>query len=66
MREKGIGVNLHYIPVHLQPWYQELGFGPGQFPEAERYYREAVTIPLFYAMTEKEQDCVAAGLQDVI
>jgi UDP-4-amino-4,6-dideoxy-N-acetyl-beta-L-altrosamine transaminase len=66
LREKGIGVNLHYIPVHLQPWYRALGFEPGQFPEAEQYYREAVTLPLFYAMTEQDQDCVAASLQDAI
>jgi UDP-4-amino-4,6-dideoxy-N-acetyl-beta-L-altrosamine transaminase len=66
LREKGIGVNLHYIPVHLQPWYRALGFEPGQFPEAEHYYREAVTLPLFYAMTEQDQDCVAASLQDAI
>ncbi|MCF8088681.1 MAG: UDP-4-amino-4,6-dideoxy-N-acetyl-beta-L-altrosamine transaminase [Desulfotignum sp.] len=66
LRENGIGVNLHYIPVHLQPWYRALGFAPGQFPEAEQYYKEAVTLPLFYAMTEQDQDYVAASLQDVI
>jgi UDP-4-amino-4,6-dideoxy-N-acetyl-beta-L-altrosamine transaminase len=66
LREKGIGVNLHYIPVHLFPWYRTLGFAPGQFPEAEHYYREAMTLPLFYAMTEQDQDCVAASLQDAI
>jgi UDP-4-amino-4,6-dideoxy-N-acetyl-beta-L-altrosamine transaminase len=66
LREKGIGVNLHYIPVHLQPWYRAMGFAPGQFPEAEQYYKEAMTLPLFYTMTEQEQDYVAASLQDAI
>jgi UDP-4-amino-4,6-dideoxy-N-acetyl-beta-L-altrosamine transaminase len=58
----GIGVNVHYIPVHLQPYYRRLGFGPGDFPEAEQYYREAVTLPLFPAMTDEEQDVVVAAL----
>lgn len=66
LREKGIGVNLHYIPVHLQPWYRALGFGPGQFPEAEHYYREAVTLPLFYALTNDEQDEVADLLKEIL
>ena len=58
----GIGVNVHYIPVHLQPYYRRLGFGPGDFPEAEQYYREAITLPLFPAMTDEEQDVVVAAL----
>ncbi|EMS79531.1 UDP-4-amino-4,6-dideoxy-N-acetyl-beta-L-altrosamine transaminase [Desulfotignum phosphitoxidans] len=66
MRDKGIGVNLHYIPVHLQPWYRALGFETGQFPKSEQYYREALTLPLFYAMTEQEQDRVVASLQNAI
>jgi UDP-4-amino-4,6-dideoxy-N-acetyl-beta-L-altrosamine transaminase len=66
LREKGIGVNLHYIPVHLQPWYRALGFEPGQFPEAEHYYREAVTLPLFYAMTDDEQDEVVDLLKEIL
>jgi UDP-4-amino-4,6-dideoxy-N-acetyl-beta-L-altrosamine transaminase len=66
MRDKGIGVNLHYIPVHLQPWYRALGFETGQFLKSEQYYREALTLPLFYAMTEQEQERVAASLQNAI
>jgi len=62
LREKGIGVNLQYIPVHTQPWYQKLGFEAGQFPKAEQYYREAITLPLFPEMSEKEQDHVIACL----
>jgi dTDP-4-amino-4,6-dideoxygalactose transaminase len=66
LREKGIGVNLHYIPVHLQPWYRAMGFAPGQFPEAEHYYKEAMTLPLFYAMTDDEQDEVADLLKEIL
>lgn len=62
----GIGVNVHYIPVHLQPYYRRLGFGPGDFPEAEQYYREAITLPLFPAMTDEEQGVVVSALKDVL
>lgn len=54
LRAQGIGVNVHYIPVHLQPDYQRLGFTPGMFPEAERYYSEAITLPLFPAMKDED------------
>jgi UDP-4-amino-4,6-dideoxy-N-acetyl-beta-L-altrosamine transaminase len=63
LRAAGIGVNLHYIPIHTQPYYQELGFGPGQFPEAERYYGEAISLPMFAKLTDAEQDRVAAALK---
>ncbi|WP_339136118.1 MAG: UDP-4-amino-4,6-dideoxy-N-acetyl-beta-L-altrosamine transaminase [Candidatus Electrothrix sp. GW3-4] len=66
LREKGIGVNLHYIPVHTQPWYQRLGFKIGQFPKAEQYYREAITLPLFPAMKNDQQDIVVQILHDTI
>ena len=62
LRELGIGVNLHYIPVHTQPYYQAMGFRPGQFPEAEKYNQEAVTLPLFPTMTEVQQDKVVDAL----
>lgn len=62
MRAAGIGVNVHYIPVHLQPDYRQLGFAPGQFPEAERYYQEALTLPLHAALTDEQQDQVVAAL----
>ena len=57
-----IGVNIHYIPVHLQPYYRRLGFKLGDFPKSERYYSEALSIPLFPRMTEKMQDRVADAL----
>ncbi|WP_084184901.1 UDP-4-amino-4,6-dideoxy-N-acetyl-beta-L-altrosamine transaminase [Desulfonatronum thiodismutans] len=63
MRQNGIGVNLHYIPVHTQPYYREFGFKSGDFPEAERYYQEAVSLPLFPAMAEEEQDRVVGALK---
>ncbi len=66
LRRLGIGVNLHYSPVHLQPYYRALGFGPGQFPEAERYGRDAFTLPLYPALTHAQQDTVAAALRAVL
>lgn len=50
LREKNIGVNVHYIPVHLQPYYQKMGFKTGQFPEAEKYYSGAISIPLYVGL----------------
>ncbi len=47
LRKQDIGVNVHYIPIHLQPYYRKMGFGPGDFPEAENYYRRAISIPIY-------------------
>ena len=63
LREQGIGVNLHYIPVHTQPYYQQIGFKVGDFPEAERYYAEAISLPMFQTMTEAQQDKVTEALR---
>jgi len=63
LRERGIGVNLHYIPVHTHPYYQRMGFEPGDFPEAERYYSEAISLPIFQTMTELQQDMVVTALR---
>ena len=54
LRAQGIGVNVHYIPVHLQPDYVKLGFHAGMFPEAEQYYQEAITLPMFPAMKDED------------
>ena len=62
LRQRQIGVNVHYIPVHLQPYYRDLGFAPGQFPEAERYYAQAISLPLFPALTDAQQDEVVTAL----
>lgn len=58
MREQGIMAHLHYIPIHLQPYYQTLGFSKGDFPNAETYYKQAVTIPLYPAMIADKQQFV--------
>jgi len=52
LRATGIGVNVHYIPVHLQPYYCQFGFEVGDFPEAEKYYYSALTLPLYYDLTD--------------
>ncbi|SIN78251.1 UDP-4-amino-4,6-dideoxy-N-acetyl-beta-L-altrosamine transaminase [Salinivibrio sp. ES.052] len=66
MRVQGIGVNVHYIPVHTQPYYQAQGFQPGDFPLAEQYYAGALTLPLYPDLTEQQQDTVIAALQKAI
>ncbi|GAB3443562.1 UDP-4-amino-4,6-dideoxy-N-acetyl-beta-L-altrosamine transaminase [Massilia solisilvae] len=66
LRASGIGVNLHYIPVHTQPYYQRMGFKPGDFPEAERYYAEAISLPMYPTMTEAQQDEVVAALRKAL
>jgi UDP-4-amino-4,6-dideoxy-N-acetyl-beta-L-altrosamine transaminase len=66
MRQAGIGVNLHYIPVHTQPYYQKLGFNWGDYPQAEQYYREAISLPLYYGLTQEEQDQVVAVIEEII
>jgi UDP-4-amino-4,6-dideoxy-N-acetyl-beta-L-altrosamine transaminase len=66
MRAAGIGVNVHYIPVHLQPYYRDLGFRDGDFPNAERYYRRAITLPLHPGLTHAQQDRVVAALGEAI
>ena len=66
LRAADIGVNVHYIPVHLQPYYRRLGFKPGDFPQAEQYYREALSLPLYAALTDAQQDRVVAQLKRVL
>ncbi|WP_434562984.1 UDP-4-amino-4,6-dideoxy-N-acetyl-beta-L-altrosamine transaminase [Pseudomonas sp. D2-30] len=66
LRAAGIGVNLHYIPVHLQPYYRELGFAPGDYPQAERYYAEAISLPMFPSLSDEQQDYVMGQLQRLL
>jgi UDP-4-amino-4,6-dideoxy-N-acetyl-beta-L-altrosamine transaminase len=66
LRAAGIGVNLHYIPVHLQPYYERLGFKAGHCPEAEQYYLEAISLPIYPGLTEEEQDHVVHVLGEAI
>lgn len=66
LRDVGIGVNLHYIPVHTQPYYQKLGFQEGDFPVAEQYYREALSLPMYYDLTEDEQEYVIQKIEEIL
>ncbi len=67
LREAGIGVNLHYIPVYRQPYYEKIGFTATNLcPEAERYGQDAITLPLFPMMQEAQQDQVLAALMRVL
>lgn len=66
LREQGIGVNLHYFPVHLQPYYRQLGFGEGHCPHAEAYYKEAISLPLFASMSLQQQDQVIGAVSAAI
>jgi dTDP-4-amino-4,6-dideoxygalactose transaminase len=66
LRARGIGVNVHYIPVHLQPYYRALGFKPGQFPVAEKHAISAMSLPLFALLTDVQQDQVVNGLREVL
>ena len=63
LRADGIGVNVHYIPVHTQPYYRAQGFNPGDFPVSEAYYKNAITIPLYATMSNEQQDEVVAALK---
>ena len=64
MREQGVLVNVHYIPVYRQPYYRELGFQPRTFPNCERYYERAISLPLFFDFSEAEQDRVCENLRE--
>lgn len=66
IRAAGIGVNLHYIPVHLQPFYSNMGFRTGDYPKAESYYSEAISLPMFSSLTELQQDEVKAVLARIL
>lgn len=66
LRDNGIGVNLHYIPVHTQPFYTRLGFNKGDYPNAESYYAEAISLPMFPNLDIKQQDKVANVLKAVL
>lgn len=66
LREQGICVNLHYIPVHTQPYYQGLGYAYGNYPQAEQYYREAISIPMYYGLTDEDQDYVIKTIRKIV
>jgi len=62
LREQGVGVNLHYIPVHTQPYYEALGFAAGDYPQAMAYYSEAISLPMFPGLSRQDQDAVVTAL----
>lgn len=66
MRSAGVGVNVHYTPVHLQPYYRQLGFAPGRFPNAEAHGTEAITLPLHPGLSTADMDVVVATLAQAV
>ena len=66
LRSQGIGVNLHYIPVHTQPYYEAMGFEPESFPQSMAYYREAISLPMFQGLTDDQQDEVVSALRNAL
>jgi len=66
LRENDVGVNVHYIPIHTQPYYLQFGFSKGDFPNSEAYYSRSISIPLFPAMTIEEQDKIVAILRKLL
>jgi UDP-4-amino-4,6-dideoxy-N-acetyl-beta-L-altrosamine transaminase len=62
----GIGAQVHYIPVHTQPYYRNLGFETGNFPEAEQYYDEVLSLPLYYDLSDEQQDEIVAALRAIL
>lgn len=66
LRAKGVGVNVHYIPVHNQPHYRQLGFAVGDFPEAEHYYAGAISLPMFPTLTPTQQEEVITALKELL
>jgi UDP-4-amino-4,6-dideoxy-N-acetyl-beta-L-altrosamine transaminase len=66
LRSAGIGVNVHYIPIHTQPYYRRLGFRGGSFPNSERYYQRTLSIPLYPTLSEPDQDRVIAALRSAL
>ena len=66
LRTKGIGVNLHYIPVHLQPFFAAMGFKKGDFPEAERYYAQAISLPMYSDLSGANQQLVVKAIRECV
>lgn len=66
LREAGIGVNLHYIPVYRQPFYQKMGYIPSNFPNSESYYQEAISLPMYPALTLREINYIHDSLENAL
>ena len=66
LRAKNIGVNVHYIPVHTQPYYQAMGFTVGDFPQAEAYYEAAISLPMYPDLSEDQLNYIYQSLKEVL
>jgi dTDP-4-amino-4,6-dideoxygalactose transaminase len=66
LHAKGVGVNVHYIPIHLHPFYQKMGFKQGDFPGAEFFYNNALTLPLFPSLSDQQQNTVIEVLHEIL
>lgn len=66
LQTRGIGSQVHYIPVNSHPVYRRLGHLPSDTPEAQRYYREALSIPLFFDLTDEQQQDVVAAVREAV
>lgn len=66
LHARGVGVNVHYIPIHLHPYYQQLGFKKGNFPVAENFYNNALTLPLYPSLSDEQQNTVIDVLFEVL
>jgi len=66
LREAGVGTQVHYIPIHTQPYYMRLGFKKGDFLEAEAYYKATLSLPMYYKLSDAEQDSVIAKLKEIL
>ena len=66
LRKQGIGVNLHYIPVHIHPYFQRMGFKVGDYPQAEKYYAEVMSLPMYQTLSDQQQDRVVEALKKAL
>jgi dTDP-4-amino-4,6-dideoxygalactose transaminase len=63
---KNIGVNIHYIPIHTQPYYQKFGFKMGDFPNSEKFYSRSISLPLHPNITKEQQDKIVKSLGGIL
>ena len=66
LKARQIGSQVHYIPVPAQPHYRRLGFRPDDYPNAHKYYQEGLSIPLFYDLTDKQQEHVVSAIKELL
>lgn len=66
LKSRGIGSQVHYIPVPAQPYYRRFGFKPEDYPSAQKYYQEALSIPLFYDLTDEQQEKVVTAIRELV